>query len=258
MLSSKAHHLQHNSRQEGLSVNKIVGLDSIQLDDTSITLLSGCNRGFSSREEGLAKRISSARGDWALTDSDHDYNNLLKYVTDVPYDESILLWHIATDLCYHTEKEPIGVRVTRLQLSKTLLDYMLYLLVFQPTMMSAVAGIVKIRFRDTCEEAKRFFKSRSLGPNKDKEACEQIMSANTDVGPKEVKGDRSKSVLFNASILAKELQTMVGEDKWKIMSRVWVELVSYAASHCGANTHAAEVSKGGQLVTFFWLLNVGK
>ncbi|KAE8661901.1 putative Leucine-rich repeat family protein [Hibiscus syriacus] len=211
-----------------------------------------------------AKRISSARGDWALTDSDGDHNNLLKYVSDVPYDESILLWHIATDLCYHAEKENGdnsaekkngGYRVKLRHFSKTLSDYMLYLLVFQPTMMSAVAGIAKIRFGDTCEEAKRFFKSRSLRPNEDKKACEQILSVNTDVGPEEVKGDRSKSVLFSASILAKELEREDDpEKKWMIMSRVWVELVSYAASHCRANTHAAEVSKGGQLITFFWLL----
>ncbi|KAE8670856.1 putative Leucine-rich repeat family protein [Hibiscus syriacus] len=188
---------------------------------------------------------------------------------------SILLWHIATDLCYHAEKENGDNsaekengdnsaekengdnRVKLRHFSKTLSDYMLYLLVFQPTMMSAVAGIAKIRFGDTCEEAKRFFKSRSLRPNEDKKACEQILSVNTDVGPEEVKGDRSKSVLFSASILAKELQRMEredDEDKWMIMSRVWVELVSYAASHCRANTHAAEVSKGGQLITFFWLL----
>ncbi|MBA0862104.1 hypothetical protein Goshw_004420, partial [Gossypium schwendimanii] len=38
------------------------------------------------------------------------------------------------------------------------------------------------------------------------------------------------------------------------MSKVWVELVSYAASHCRASTHAADVSQGGELITFFWLL----
>ncbi|GMJ06017.1 hypothetical protein like AT5G45530 [Hibiscus trionum] len=210
-----------------------------------------------------AKRISSARGDWALTDSNRDRTKILKYVSDVPYDESILLWHIATDLCYyddevHTDVNKMEADIfTRRQFSKILSDYMLYLLVFQPTMMSAVAGIAKIRFRDTCAEAKRFFKGRKLGPNQDKEACEQILLVNTDVGPEQVKGDRSKSVLFSASMLAKELKRMEsedGEEKWRVMSRVWVELVSYAASHCRANTHAAEVSKGGQLITFIWLL----
>ena len=38
------------------------------------------------------------------------------------------------------------------------------------------------------------------------------------------------------------------------MSEVWVELLSYAASQCGANTHVQQLSKGGELVTFVWLL----
>ncbi|KAE8703434.1 putative Leucine-rich repeat family protein [Hibiscus syriacus] len=222
-----------------------------------------------------AKRISSARGEWALTDTDseHDRSKILRYVSDVPYDESILLWHIATDLCYQTEKEEtesknggenlkymhFSENLKYMHFSKILSDYMLYLLIFQPTMMSAVAGIAKIRFRDTCAEARIFFERRNLRRNEDKEACHQILSVNTDVEPEQVKGDRSKSVFFSASILAKELKRMEDEDKekkWIIMSRVWVELVSYAASHCRANTHAAEVSKGGQLISFFWLLMV--
>ncbi|MBA0878657.1 hypothetical protein Goshw_001908 [Gossypium schwendimanii] len=30
---------------------------------------------------------------------------LLRYLIEVPYDESILLWHIDTDLCYHFDDE---------------------------------------------------------------------------------------------------------------------------------------------------------
>ncbi|XVE65368.1 hypothetical protein DITRI_Ditri07aG0175100 [Diplodiscus trichospermus] len=216
-----------------------------------------------------AERISTARGDWVLTDTatDRDRSGLLKYVSDVTYDESLLLWHIATDLCYYNEKEESELNekekkeleksLSYQQFSKILSDYMLYLLVFQPTMMSAVAGIGKIRFRDTCAEAERFFQRRSLHSNEDRKACKEILSVNTEVEPVTVKGDRSKSVLFHASMLAKELNRMetdAGEEKWKLLSRVWVELVSYAASHCRASAHAQEVSKGGELITFFWLL----
>ncbi|XP_021281063.1 uncharacterized protein LOC110414256 [Herrania umbratica] len=201
-----------------------------------------------------AKRISAARGDWVLTDTDsgNDRSKLLKYVSDVQYDESLLLWHIATDLCYYTDKEE--EMVAEQEFSKTLSDYMLYLLIFQPTTMSAVAGIGKIRYRDTCAEAERFFERRSLRPNEDKKACDEILSVNTDVVPATVKGDRSKSVLFDASMLAKELKGLGRKDKWNLICRVWVELVSYAASHCRASTHAQGVSKGGELITFFWLL----
>ncbi|KAH1072260.1 hypothetical protein J1N35_024588 [Gossypium stocksii] len=119
-------------------------------------------------------------------------------------------------------------------------------------MMPVVTGIGKLRFRDTCAEAESFFKRKDLHPNQDKKACEELLDARTDVGPQEVMGDRSKSVLFVACMLAKELNKM--NNKWKIMSKVWVELASYAASHCRASTHATYVSQGGELITFFWLL----
>ncbi|XP_038696029.1 uncharacterized protein LOC119993148 [Tripterygium wilfordii] len=207
-----------------------------------------------------AKRISSAKGDWVLqySSSNEEYQNLIRYVTDVAYDQSILLWHIATDLCYQSDlqnnfKGYEDTHYLHLEFSKILSDYLVYLLVMQPTMMSAVAGIGKIRFRDTCAEAERFFRRRNFGPNDETDACKSILEINTDVSPIAVKGDRSKSVLFDASILAKELQKLK-QEKWKLMSRVWVEILSYAAGHCVAKTHAEQVSRGGELITFVWLL----
>ena len=86
------------------------------------------------------------------------------------------------------------------------------------------------------------------------EAYKALLLIETIVKPIEVKGDRSKSVLFNACILAKELKKLDEMKRWKVMSEVWVELLSYAASHCRANTHAEQFNKGGELVTFVWLL----
>ena len=204
-----------------------------------------------------AKRICAARGDWILQDTDITISaELMKYVVDVDYDQSLMLWHIATELCDNMD-EDTDANPDR-KICKILSDYMLYLLVMQPTMMSAVAGIGQIRFRDTCAEAKKFFSGRGLGPQTEhRDACNRLLDINTDVEPVAVKGDRSKSVLFDACILAKELRKLDTEDpkkKWMIMSKVWVELLSYAAGHCRANSHAAQLSKGGELITFVWLL----
>ncbi|KAJ8775210.1 hypothetical protein K2173_020214 [Erythroxylum novogranatense] len=215
-----------------------------------------------------AKRICSARGEWIIQendsedknrveqesedkDSEKDRPDLMPYVVDVSYDESLLLWHLATELLYNTE---IPDHSSKEKLfSKLLSDYMLYLLIVQPGMMTSVAGIGKIRYRDTCAEAERFIKRRSLGSKDLKAACEKILDVNTEVKPIDVKGDRSKSVLFDACRLAKELQKLK-EKKWEKLSKIWVELLSYAASHIRANAHAQQVSKGGELVSLVWLL----
>jgi len=208
-----------------------------------------------------AKRICLARGDWVLQDSDWNSfgSKLMPYVVDVDYDQSLIIWHIATDICNNTDiDEDNNNNNDSREFCNILSDYMLYLLVMQPTMMSAVAGIGQIRFRDTCDEAKNFFKRKVQEQRTPKEehkrACEMILKVNTDVEPVALKGDRSKSVLFDACILAKELDKLESQKRWKLMSEVWVELLSYAACHCRANTHAAQLSKGGELITFVWLL----
>lgn len=69
----------------------------------------------------------------------------------VEFDKSILLWHIATDLCLSSDKQKDLklVKTPHCKASKRLSNYMLYLLVVCP-----------VRFRDTCAEANEFFKER--------------------------------------------------------------------------------------------------
>ncbi|XP_030507044.2 uncharacterized protein LOC115722069 isoform X1 [Cannabis sativa] len=225
----------------------------------------------------MAKRICEAKGSYVLLkgmkDNEEEIKELVPYIDEVSYDKSLVLWHIATELCYQNdfisnELDPMKDDKYNNQLyhfSKLLSDYMLYLLVLQPTMMSAViAGVGQIRFWDmkeeikesfvhTSEEAKRFFSRRGNGKGKEKEACMDILAVNTTIKPATVKGDRSKSVLFDACVLAKKLDQF-GDKKWEILSSFWVEMLSYAASHCRPDSHAQLVSKGGELITFVWLL----
>uniref|UniRef100_A0A2N9F0J3 DUF4220 domain-containing protein n=1 Tax=Fagus sylvatica TaxID=28930 RepID=A0A2N9F0J3_FAGSY len=225
------------------------------------------------------KRICSARGASVFQEIDWEgkkrelYSTISEtYIENVTFDESLMLWHVATELCFSKDDPDKDEDYRRF--SKVLSDYMLYLLVMQANMMSAVAGIGQIRFRDTCEETKNFFIRRGVKSsnqkftcaktienffrghvkeNKQKEASKIIFGVNTEVKPVHVKGDRSKSVLFDACMLAKELDKL-GDEKWKLISKVWVEMLSYAASHCRPATHAQQVSKGGQLISFVWLL----
>lgn len=223
-----------------------------------------------------AMRVSSARGDWSLRDiqgedreTEKKREKLLRYVMEMDYDQSLLVWHIATELLYQSEQATEESHSDR-EFSKILSDYMMYLMMMQPTLMSAVVGIGKIRFRDTCEEAKRFFDRRHIEYRNIKKASEAILSvtAPAKAEPIDVKGDRSKSVLFDGSMLAKELKGLKelpelkdglkkakGEAyMWEVVSKVWVELLCYAATKCGAIEHAAQLSKGGELISFVWLL----
>ncbi|CAL5341873.1 unnamed protein product [Camellia sinensis] len=228
-------------------------------------LLKG--KALEAEDSKIAKEICSARGNWVLSQHLCPHQEILASVSEeVEYDESLLLWHVATELCYFTgETDPNCDEETKnkREICMILSEYMLYLLVIRPTMMSAVLGIGQIRFQDTCVEAKKFFQKGQSGTSlalkemfnkffdrsqseldpRWREVCNALLGVDTVVKPINVKGDRSKSLLFDACMLAKDLNELKFENRWKIMSEVWVELLSYAASHIRPNSHAEQLSK---------------
>ncbi|CAM0905115.1 unnamed protein product [Alopecurus aequalis] len=184
--------------------------------------------------------------------------HVLKRSVKKDFDESLLLWHIATDLCCHqlttTSVATKDTVAKMMPIGKTLSEYMLYLLIKQPEMLSATAGIGLLRYRDTCAEAKRFFESAAAWDPDHDDARRMLLRVNTTKEPSAVKGDRSKSVLFDGVILAKALRNL-GEDlMWEVVAKVWVEMLTYAAGKCRGSTHVRQLSRGGELITMVWFL----
>ncbi|KAI4329086.1 hypothetical protein L6164_021388 [Bauhinia variegata] len=209
------------------------------------------------------KKFCDHRGDKVLKDSKYSTKSDLKRTVEVELDQSILLWHIATDLCYNSVSDEAVVSSDTAspnyrKASKLLSDYMLYLLVKRPFMLPD--GIGEIRFQDTCAEATEFIKAREPLQD-DKGAYEMLLEICSDVvDPSAVKGDRSKSVLFDACRLAKTLQKLENEQDWRtqkmweLITDVWLEMLAYAASHCQGIHHAQQLRRGGELLTHVWLL----
>ncbi|KAK3205566.1 hypothetical protein Dsin_019612 [Dipteronia sinensis] len=207
------------------------------------------------------KKLCNSRGDWVLKENDC-YENKLDWSVEVEFDQSILLWHIATDLCYYSDCKNDQNFVANSEVSKfcevsrLLSDYMMHILVKLPVMLPD--GIGQIRLQDTKAEAKEFIQDRKSRSNED--ACLQLLEVVIRIEPSIVKGDRSKSVLFEACKVAQLLQSIEVDKqwdkqrKWEMISHVWVDLMCYAASHCRWNHHAQQLRRGGQLLTHVWLL----
>jgi hypothetical protein len=75
------------------------------------------------------------------------------------------------------------------------------------------------------------------------------------------KHESNVSVLHDACKLAKELQFLekpekkwTNERKWRMISQIWVEMLTYAASNCGWKEHAQALTRGGELLTRVCLL----
>ncbi|KAF4361075.1 hypothetical protein F8388_016884 [Cannabis sativa] len=177
------------------------------------------------------------------------YLKLKWSIGDFKYAESVLLWHIATEICCLDELPMKNKR--RKRYCKIVSDYMFYLLIAQPTMLSTVLGDWHIAFQDTCAEASRFFKKHSILNHS--EALDKMKFIKSKFRSAAVKGAKSKSVFFDACMLAQQLLNFEDE-RWAIMDQVWVEFMSYAAINCRPIIHAQQPSKGGELLTFTWLL----
>lgn len=197
------------------------------------------------------RKFSNHRGQWALQCK--GYYKELGWSVEVEFDESILLWHIATDLCFYSDDSNDNTKLAQyVSISRAVSDYMLFLLVERPFMLTA--GIGQIRFGDTCAEAKNFF-GREMARTDKRAAARMVLEVNAEIAPKDVKGDRSKSVLFDACRLAKSLLELQPANKrWRLIRVVWVEMLCYAASKCQSNFHAKQLSNGGELLTVVWFL----
>ncbi|TXG68386.1 hypothetical protein EZV62_003321 [Acer yangbiense] len=182
------------------------------------------------------KILLAKRGDYVLEKRYGLHDRFSWSTTKVEFDHSLLLWHIATDLCYNSDLDDIhGGNVNKLDLkcrnSKYLLDYMLYLLVFNPSMLPE--GIGEIRS-----------KSCSVKSN----GQEQL--SNSDTKP-ELHISSLKS-LKTKSRLAKQLQSLENqndwscEQNWEMITEVWVEMLAYAASRTNTfeNAHPCPPSYG--------------
>ncbi|CAO2836680.1 unnamed protein product [Amaranthus hypochondriacus] len=195
---------------------------------------------------------------------------LRDWTYDLNYDEIVLTWHVATDLCYRTDnrycamedKECVGEALC-CKLSKQLSDYMLYVILRQRPMLSSIAGLSDMIFERTTLYGMQLL-AWVLERNKEQEGNdrpETVLERFSDVfmsdaGKEEsvLKKQQPKKVVFyNACKLAEKLRSLE-ENQWEITSKVWVHLLCYAARRSHARLHVARLNAGGELITMTWLL----
>ncbi|CAN1814371.1 hypothetical protein LINPERHAP1_LOCUS27108 [Linum perenne] len=143
--------------------------------------------------------------------------DLMDYVLGVPYDESLLLWHIATEFLMFMKRSRRHEKLLARLLETTL----------SPSMTKR-------------EEVSH--------------GCKKILDMCGDHSSNLWK-HKSTTVLNSAIELARELQKIVNErEMWNIIAKMWVELLSYAAINCEKSAHIQQLSNGGELVTYVWLM----
>ncbi|GLT46238.1 hypothetical protein SLA2020_200090 [Shorea laevis] len=164
-------------------------------------------------------------------------------ISNSDYTELLILFHIATELFY--QKDDTVMRRERTDyrsICKLLSDYMFYLAVMQPTMMSTVLNDWRTKFEKTTKQ------TQSLVP--------WSLFLDEETAGKEILEKGKENLLHGAVKLARGFNRRKSPyfRNWRLMSKVWLELMCYAAINCKSSVHAEQPSRGGELLTFVWLL----
>ncbi|KAJ6869442.1 hypothetical protein NC651_034243 [Populus alba x Populus x berolinensis] len=228
-------------------------------------------------DKNVRSKIIGQRGDGVL-----EREGLLKEykwcTTEVEFSRSILVWHLATDICYRVDKDGSNVS-SEYEASRCLSEYMMYLLVIRTNMLSKGFGDDK-GYQETLRELRELWDLKYTGPFQEsyRRNLRELWGLK-DRGPDdegyqcalralrngESRRDEyvvfqrrwktEKSVLRGVERLARQLLSLGPDEKrWRIINEVWVEMVAYAAAHCPWKEHTQQLRRGGELLTHVSLL----
>jgi hypothetical protein len=193
-------------------------------------------------------KLLEERGNNALQRYDC-FDKLGWSVTHVEFSQSLLIWHVATLVCYIDDSQNNSFAKERncVMSSRSLSDYMLYLLVYRPTMLAI--KLSGTGYAETTTHLGRLLRRNTLD--------ELLPEPPAMLNEIKLTDEGGMSALLDGCVLAMSLQTLDGcpnAKKWEMISEVWVEMLMYAASHCGWKQHADALARGGELLTHVCLL----
>ncbi|KAL6655034.1 hypothetical protein ACP70R_005860 [Stipagrostis hirtigluma subsp. patula] len=196
------------------------------------------------------KRFNNFRGRWTVGRHKLSSEQLL-WSLQVPFDQSVLVWHIVTELCLHhpNTSSAVAIQVSTAGYSRIISNYMIYLLFIHPEML--MPGSRQGLFIAACDDIKHMLEN----------ASEPLLQNGTSIMQRILQMAQSGSIDVGTSIqracrLAEDLMDMVGdeEERWKVIQGVWVEMLCCSASRCRGYLHAKSMGEGTEFLTIVWLL----
>lgn len=194
--------------------------------------------------------------------------------TDIEFSRSILVWHLATAFCYRVDMKEDGSNVSsEYEASRCLSEYMMYLLVIRPNMLSKGFGYDE-EYLATSQQL-RLQKYRHYIPDYDEEyerALRELWglrgeefqctlrewrngeSRVYDGGEFQRRWKIEKSVLRGVERLAWQLLRLELKKRRRMINEVWIEMLAHAAAHCPWKEHIHQLRRGGELLTHVSLL----
>ncbi|KAE8022249.1 hypothetical protein FH972_008065 [Carpinus fangiana] len=158
------------------------------------------------------------------------------------FEDSIITWHIATEICYHNSDPNTRKYNEATKVSKILSGYMMYLLVMHPSMFLPAEHNEnrESTVHSTRDKlAKKFHNEQDVANVG--EACCRLLTGGSD--------DQLLGIQLAADLNEKD-------NKWDVMLSVWGEMLCYAAINSQHVEHVRELRHGGEFLTHLWLLSL--
>ncbi|KAL6640585.1 hypothetical protein ACP70R_021708 [Stipagrostis hirtigluma subsp. patula] len=253
-------------------------------------LKQGVNQypGKSDDLQRIVAQLRTERGEQALHHHSVSLNilnpSLLGVLKDSLGDElqlGILIWHIATDV--YLANRAVAMEAAKVSAIRMLSNYMIYLLAVHPEMLP---GLVTHKlFQLTCEDVARVWSQ----PGSPSSSCfssfcrycvvvwrklARMYNNHCRVSPRvkiQTAQERklatnlydtwldsnpaTNSFISKGTMVAKELLALQ-QDVFSVqlIFDVWMEMLFYASYRCSKESHAKQLSYGGELATIVWLM----
>uniref|UniRef100_A0A0E0LR72 DUF4220 domain-containing protein n=1 Tax=Oryza punctata TaxID=4537 RepID=A0A0E0LR72_ORYPU len=166
----------------------------------------------------------------------------LGWSLEKPFDEIVLVWHVATDICFHMSYK--ASHTTR-EMGRAISNYMFHLLFANPEML--MAGSRRNLFTTAYSELEDILKHKKDLPVADEGKLMLTIIQN-------LKSEEG-SFIHEAWQLARGLRKLNDEEKrWDVITDVWVQLLCFSAGRCRGYLHAKSLGSGVEYLTIVWLM----
>ncbi|CAL5374827.1 unnamed protein product [Camellia sinensis] len=191
----------------------------------------------------------------------NDEEGDMTYSAEVHFHSKIFVWHIATEMCYHWDSNTCQSSCTNStsadgddgqasikETCRTLSHYMMYLLLICPSMLGVSVrrefgypGHSSDSHRiQLINDLQEFLKSKNV--HNVSEACRALEDLPLTFD----------STTREAREFALELKEKKMEERWEILSTMWLTMICYAAMKVQKDNHLQLLRQGGDLLTLVW------
>lgn len=182
-------------------------------------------------------KFSDTRGHWTIERIECE-DIVIRSSIEKPFDESIILWHLATEFCFHhKDASPESDECTKL--CRQISNYMMHLLFANPEML--LPSSRRVLFTTAYEEHEDILQGDDVSLFDEKELTQKIIKKAESAG---------FGFTRDAWILAEELKQLGDEKKiWEVIKGVWIEMLCFSAGRCRGYLHAKSLGTGGEYLT---------